>query len=186
MPLWNNSLNGKGRSNKMSRSKLLENSPIYSQLTNFYNTLFALAWQKVYCGNLANSLPIAAKSHHYFRMEIKQTNYILINWFKRASNTRVVEQHNLPCMIEVLCAVIDHRHDVWIIVFIVIIERVKEDSQTRPEIWTTENGAIVGSFVARVPECQTIRSYPSTSAYSEYYFYLPPVESRWLFHPYCT
>lgn len=71
-------------------------------------------------------------------------------------------------MIEDLCAVIDNRHDVWIIVLIVIIERVKEDSQTRPKIRATENGAIIESFITRVPECQTICPYPSTSTYSEY------------------
>lgn len=71
-------------------------------------------------------------------------------------------------MIKDLCAVIDNRHDVRIIVLIVIVERVEKDSQTRPKIRATENGAIVESLVTRVPECQTIRSYPSTSAYSEY------------------
>jgi len=71
-------------------------------------------------------------------------------------------------MIKGLCAVINYRHDVWIIMLIVIIERVKENSQTRPKIWAAENGAIVESLIACVPECQTIRSYPSTSAYSEY------------------
>jgi len=71
-------------------------------------------------------------------------------------------------MIEDLCAIIENRHDVRIVVFIVIIKRVKEYSQTRPHIRAAENGAIVESFVACVPECQTIRSYPSTSTYSEY------------------
>lgn len=71
-------------------------------------------------------------------------------------------------MIEDLCAVIDNCHDVRIIVLIVIIERIEKDSQARPKIRTTKNGAIIQSFATRVPECQTIRSYPSTSAYSEY------------------
>lgn len=56
-------------------------------------------------------------------------------------------------MIEDLCAIIDNRHDVWIIMHIVIIERVEENSQARPTIWATENGAIVKSFTAGVPEC---------------------------------
>lgn len=71
-------------------------------------------------------------------------------------------------MIKDLCAIIVDRHDVWIIMLIVIIERVKEDSQARPTIWATKNCTIVESFAARVPECQTIRSYSSSSAYSEY------------------
>jgi len=71
-------------------------------------------------------------------------------------------------MIEDLRAIIENRHDVWIVVFIVIIERVKEYSQARPHIRAAENGAIVESLVACVPECQTIRSYPPTSTYSEY------------------
>lgn len=71
-------------------------------------------------------------------------------------------------MIEDLCAVIDNRHDIRIIVLIVIIKWIEKDSQARPKIRATKNGAVVQSFATRVPECQTIRSYPSTSTYSEY------------------
>jgi len=57
-------------------------------------------------------------------------------------------------MIEDLCAIIENRHNVWIVVFIVVIERVKEDSQACPHIRTAKNGAIVESFVTCVPKCQ--------------------------------
>lgn len=71
-------------------------------------------------------------------------------------------------MIVDLCAVIDNRHYVRIVVLIVIIERIEKDSQAGPKIRATENGAVVEPFLTRVPECQTIRPYPSTSTYSEY------------------
>lgn len=71
-------------------------------------------------------------------------------------------------MIVDLCAIIDNCHDIWIIVLIVIIKRVKENSQACPKIWAAEDRAIVQSFATGVPKCQTIRPYPSTSAYSKY------------------
>lgn len=46
-------------------------------------------------------------------------------------------------MIEDLCAIIDNRHDVRIIVLIVIIKWIEEDSQACPEIRATKNSAIV-------------------------------------------
>lgn len=89
-------------------------------------------------------------------------------------------------MIKNLCAVINDCHNVWIIVFIVIIERVEEYSQTCPQVRAAENGAIVGAFSSCVPKRQAIGSYSSPTTYTKYYVYLPPFKINRLLCPYCT
>lgn len=89
-------------------------------------------------------------------------------------------------MIEDLRSIINNRHNVWIIMLIVIVERIKENSKSCPHIRTAENGAVVSAFRSCVPECQAIRSYSSSATYAEYYVYFPPVKICWLFRPYCT
>lgn len=71
-------------------------------------------------------------------------------------------------MIKDLCAIIDNRRDIWIIVSIVVIKGVEENSQASPLIWAAKNSAIVGTFALCIPKCQAIRSYSSPTTYSKY------------------
>jgi hypothetical protein len=54
-------------------------------------------------------------------------------------------------MIKDLCAIIKDCHNVWIIMFIVIVERIKENSQACPKIRATKDSAIVRTFIGCVP-----------------------------------
>lgn len=89
-------------------------------------------------------------------------------------------------MIEDLRSIVDNRHNVRIVVLIVIVERIEENSQSCPHIRTAEDGAVVGAFRSCVPECQAIRSYSASTTYAKYYVYLPPVKICRLLRPYRT
>lgn len=89
-------------------------------------------------------------------------------------------------MIEHLLSIVDDRHNVGIVVLIVIVEGIEENPESCPHIRAAENGAIVGAFRGCVPECQTVRSYSPSTTYTEYYLHLPPVKVNRLLRPYCT
>lgn len=54
-------------------------------------------------------------------------------------------------MIEWLGSVVDYSHNVGIVVLVVIVEGIEEDTQTIPLIRWTENISIVVSFLAGIP-----------------------------------
>lgn len=56
-------------------------------------------------------------------------------------------------MIECLRTVVKNSHYVWIIVLVIIVERIENDSKAVPLAGTTENSALVGAFISSVPEC---------------------------------
>lgn len=63
-------------------------------------------------------------------------------------------------MIEVFRAIIQYSHDVWIIVFVVIIERIEEDAKTIPFIRRSEYFTIVITLFRSVPKslCDEIKN----------------------------
>ena len=65
-------------------------------------------------------------------------------------------------MIVHLGAVIDHSRDIGIIMFVVVVKRVKENTETNPLVvgavdWTLH------TLRCGVPECQTIGAYSSST-----------------------
>lgn len=54
-------------------------------------------------------------------------------------------------MIEWLGSIVQYSHNIGIIVFVIIIEGIKEDSKTIPTVWWAENISIVIAFTACIP-----------------------------------
>lgn len=55
-------------------------------------------------------------------------------------------------MIKILGAIIDHRHNIGVIVFVVIIEGIEDDTETVPAVGGTEHLASVLATLGCVPE----------------------------------
>ena len=112
-------------------------------------------------------------------------------------------------MIENFRSVVNHGHDVRIVVFIVVIERIEEYSKADPLIRTTEHRSIVIARARYVPESLTnfsiitkqssdhgcfsreqdyhsVRADSSTPGDSERQLHIPPIEIRGRFRPYST
>lgn len=60
-------------------------------------------------------------------------------------------------MIEFLGSVVQHSHNVRIIMFIVIVERIEEHSQTIPAVRRSEHISVIVSLRRGVPE--SLRRY---------------------------
>lgn len=56
-------------------------------------------------------------------------------------------------MVKLSGSIVDDGHDVRVIVFVIIIKRVKEDSETNPFVRASEHLSIIISFVLSEPEC---------------------------------
>jgi len=72
---------------------------------------------------------------------------------KKSTNQRRLKRMTLYLLVVIveLGAVVDHCHDVWIIMLVVIVERVKEDCETIPLVRASKNRAIMPLWV-RVPK----------------------------------
>lgn len=107
-------------------------------------------------------------------------------------------------MIEVFGAIVQNGHDIGIVVLIVVVERVKEHSETIPTVWRSEHFTIVVALIARKPNSlkrntnvslstficssqmeayKSISSNTSTAWYPEDNFDFPPVERGRFFCP---
>ena len=75
-----------------------------------------------------------------------------------------------------LGAVVDHRHDVRVVVLVVVVERVEEDAETVPAIRASEDRALE-ALGRREPESQTVGADPASAGHPEVKFNLPPIES---------
>lgn len=95
----------------------------------------------------------------------------------------ITHENDLLLMIEFPCAIVKNSHDVRIVMFVVVIERIKENSQSIPAVWRTEYVTIVITFRWCVPQCQSISSNSSTAGYTENYFNFPIIEIYRRFRP---
>lgn len=86
-------------------------------------------------------------------------------------------------VIELLCTVVQNGRYVRVVVLIVVIERIEENTQTNPAIRGTEHLAGVVTLLGRVPEGQTVGTNAATTGNPEHNVYLPPVEVGALLGP---
>lgn len=56
-------------------------------------------------------------------------------------------------VVKLLCSVIDNSHNIWVVVFVIIVKWIKEDAQTDPFVWAAKDLSIICSFRVCVPEC---------------------------------
>ena len=78
-------------------------------------------------------------------------------------------------MIVGLRPVVQHGHDVGVVVLVVVVERVEEDTQTVPSVRASKNWSLE-SLGGRKPESQTVRSYSASASNAELDFHFPPVK----------
>lgn len=80
-------------------------------------------------------------------------------------------------------SVVQHGHDVRVVVLVVVVEGVEEEAETDPLVRRTVHVAIVVAVLRGVPEGQAIGSQSATTGDPELDLYLPPVEVRWALRP---
>ena len=61
-------------------------------------------------------------------------------------------------MVELPGTVIHNRHDIGVIVFVVIVKWIKEDAQTDPLVRAAKHWSIISSYRLCEPECLQQRS----------------------------
>ena len=118
--------------------------------------------QKLYRQNIAVVLDLGFDRERLVS-EVSQTSGQLLCWA-------------IVLVVIHLGAVIDHRHDVWVVVLVVIVERVKEDAETIPLIWASKDRSFEALGCGE-PEGQAVSSNPASTGHSEVDFNLPPIES---------
>lgn len=89
-------------------------------------------------------------------------------------------------MVEFFRAVIQHCHNVGVVVFVVIIERVEEHSQPVPLVRGPKYVSIVVALLRGEPDSQPVRADPASAGNAERNVDLPPVEVGLLLRPYGT
>lgn len=114
-----------------------------------YNIQFWLLQQMVYYENLSNNQHITVWYHHYIKFKVKH------HFLKILLNTKKLysKNYNLLSMIKCLFAIIENCHNVGVIVFIVIVKRIKENSKTMPLVRATKNSAIICTLFTGIPKC---------------------------------
>lgn len=63
-----------------------------------------------------------------------------------------VEQNNSLLMIKIFSSIINYSHYVGVVMFVVIIEWIKKQTQTHPSVWGSKYIAIIGSFALGEPK----------------------------------
>lgn len=86
-------------------------------------------------------------------------------------------------MIELLRTVVQHGRDVRVVVLVVVIERIEEDTQSDPAVRRAEHFAGVVALLGGVPEGQTVGTDATPAGHSEHNVDLPPVEIGALLGP---
>ncbi len=71
--------------------------------------------------------------------------------------------------------VVQHRHDVGVVVLVVVVERVEEDTQTIPSVGASKNRPLE-SLSWREPESQAVRSNSASASNAELDLHFPPVK----------
>jgi hypothetical protein len=71
-------------------------------------------------------------------------------------------------------SVVQHGHDVRVVVLVVIVERIEENAKTVPLVGAAKDGTLE-TFGRCEPKCQTVSSDSSASCHPEFNENLPPV-----------
>ncbi len=71
--------------------------------------------------------------------------------------------------------VVQHRHDVGVVVLVVVVERVEEDTQTVPSVGASKNRPLE-ALSRREPESQAVRSNSASASNAELDLHFPPVK----------
>lgn len=79
-------------------------------------------------------------------------------------------------MIKRTRAVVQHGHDVGIVVLVVVVEGVEEEAEADPLIRRAINISVIIAMLSSVPESKTISAETTTSCDPELDLHLPPVE----------
>ena len=72
-------------------------------------------------------------------------------------------------------AVVQHRHDVRIVVLVVVVERVEEDAEAVPLVRAAEDRTLE-AFSRREPEGKAVGADAAAAGHSELNLNFPPVE----------
>jgi hypothetical protein len=78
-------------------------------------------------------------------------------------------------MVVGLSSVVQHGHDVWVVVLIVVVKGVEKDTQAVPFVRAAEHGSLE-PFGRRKPESDTVGANASSACHSELNFDFPPIK----------